>query len=181
MKKFLSLIVFTCFISQVNAETELVEKAKVLSVLKKYSETVTCDTNFEGQDSLEPFLKDVYTIERDTEIGTAVYYVMWYGDMGCPGGSGTPSFFISEISRYRDSNPFLVQNNEAFGDDFSKKVNSRFIESVKKTNPNYFIVVSSEFAEGDGNSFPSMKYEYTVQRQGQWSPWKVTGRKLLKQ
>jgi hypothetical protein len=166
------------FISHANAETELEEKAKVLSVLKKYSETVACSTSFEEQGSLEPFLKDVYSIERDPEFGQATYYVLWSGDMGCAGGSGTSSFFISEITRDTSSRPFLVKNNEAFGDDFSKKVNPRFIESVKKINPDHFIVTSSEHAKDDANNFPSMKYQYVLQRQN-WL-WKVTSRNLLK-
>jgi hypothetical protein len=178
MKKALLLTMLISFIGQAIAETELEEKVKVLNVLKKYSETVACGTSFEEQDSLESFLKDVHTIERNTENeGASIYYALWQGDKGCRGGSGTTFFYISEVSRDLSHRPFLVVSDEAFGDEFEKKVNPRFIESVKKINPDHFIVISSEFAENDANNFPSKKYQYILQRQN-WV-WKITSRKLL--
>jgi len=161
-----------------NAETELEEKYKILSIVKKYSETVACSTSFEGQDSLETFLKDVYAIEPDLEFGQATYYVLWHGDMGCYGGSGTDSFFVSEISRYTSNRPFLVQNNKAFGKSFNEQINPRFIESVRQVNPNHFVIVSSKHAKNDANNFPSLKYQYVLQRQDLF--WQITSKKLLK-
>lgn len=178
MKKLL-LTIGISSISYAHADNELVEKATVLGVLKKYSETVACSTNFEEKESLELFLKNVYTMERDPDTGSATYYILWEGDMGCPGGSGTYSYYISEVSRQSDSRPFLVQNDDAFGDDVAKTVNSRFIENLKRIDSNKFTIVSSEFAENDSNNFPSIKYEYTIQRKGQWSPWMVTTKKLI--
>lgn len=179
MKKLLLTIAISS-ISYAHADNELVEKATVLGVLKKYSETVACSTNFEEDESLESFLKNVYTIERDPDTGAATYYILWEGDMGCPGGSGTYSYFISEVSRHSQNRPFLVQNNEAFGEGVAKEVNPRFIENLKRIDSNEFRVVSSEFAENDSNNFPSIKYEYTIQRKGQWIPWMVTKKQLIK-
>lgn len=175
----LILTIAISFISYAHADNELVEKATVLDVIKKYSETVACSTNFEENESLESFLKNVYTIDRDPDTGASTYYILWEGDMGCPGGSGTYSYYISEVSRHSDTRPFLVQNDDAFGNDVAKKVNPRFIENLKKIDSNKFTIVSSEFAENDSNNFPSIKYEYTIQRKEQWSPWLVTTKKLI--
>ena len=82
--------------------------------------------------SVRKFLKNVYTIEPDEEMGSATYFILWDGDIGCNGGSATPSFMISEVGRFTESRPFLVLNNDAFGEDFSKNINSRFIEKLQK-------------------------------------------------
>ncbi len=63
------------------------EKLQALKTLKKYSETVACSTNFEdGKRPLRAFLGNVFNVERDTVLGGATYYVLWYGDLGCSGG-----------------------------------------------------------------------------------------------
>lgn len=170
-------MVFAAIAGQAYAESELEEKVKVLSVMKKYSEAVACGTTFEVEESLEPFLKDTYTVSYDPDYGST-YYVLWGGDVGCNGGSGTHSYYISEVGRYSDSRPFLVLNDNAFGELFSLGINSRFIESVKMVGSRHFVVVSSEFSEGDANNFPSLKYQYALKYQG--AEWKVTDKKLLK-
>lgn len=175
MKGFLLLITLL-FAIQVHAGNESQEKIAVLNVIKNYSGAVACSTNFEDGDSLDSYLKNVYTIDRDDESGFATYYVLWSGDMGCMGGSGTYRYFISELSRHTNTRPFLVQNNEAFGLDIENKINFRFIESVTKINSNHFSIVSSEFADGDSNNFPSLKYKYTIKS----GPWRVTNKTLIK-
>ena len=159
------------------SKTESEEKIIALTVLKKYSETVSCGSSFEEEKSVRKFLKNVYTIERDEEMGSATYFILWDGDMGCNGGSGTHSFIISEVGRFTESRPFLVLNNDAFGEDFSKNINSRFIEKLQKINNDKFLVVSSEHGENDANNFPSRKYQYTVDRIK--FQWKVTSKKYL--
>lgn len=178
--RFFLLVMTLFFAGQVSATNELQEKIAVLNVIKKYSGAVACATNFEDGNSLDSYLKNVYTIDRDEESGFATYYVLWSGDMGCPGGSGTYSYFISEVSRYTNTRPFLVQNNEAFGLDVANKVNSRFIEDVTKISSNHFTIISSEFADGDSNNFPSFKYKYTIKTKGLRDPWLVTNKTLMK-
>lgn len=123
-------------------------------------------------------MKDVYTIERKPKFGQATYYVLWSGDIGCYGGSGTHSYFISEVSRYASDRPFLVKNNKAFGKSFYEQINPRFIESVRQVNPKHFVIVSSKHAKDDANNFPSLKYQYALQRQDLF--WKITSKKLLR-
>ena len=58
------------------------------------------------------------------------------------------------------------------------KLNHRFIESVKVVNPDEFLIVSSEFAKGDANNFPSLKYCYRIIWQKD-KRWKITGRERV--
>ncbi len=153
------------------------EKIAALTVLKKYSETVSCGSSFEEEKSVRKFLKNVYTIERDVEMGSATYFILWDGDIGCNGGSATHSFIITEVSRFTESRPLLVQNNDAFGEEFSKSVNLRFIEKIQQINSNKFVVISSEHVNDDANNFPSKKYQYTVEKIKH--QWKITDKKYL--
>ncbi len=156
------------------AESELEQKAKVISTLKKYTETVACGTNFE-ESPLEDFLKYTFTATEGHS-----YYVLWFGDIGCAGGSGTSSFYISEVGRDTETRPFLVKELNAFGSEFAKEVNSRFIEDVIKISSNHFSVISSEFSENDSNNFPSQKFRYELKRTDEWgSDWKVTSKEKI--
>ena len=179
-KKFLLPLSFLLAIASPSfsqSKNEMDDKISALTVLKKYSETVSCGSSFEGGKSVRKFLKNVYTVERDQEIGSATYFVLLDGDVGCAGGSGTHSFIISEVSRDTESRPLLVKNNDAFGEEFSKTINTRFIEKIQQINNDKFLITSSEHGEKDANNFPSKKYQYTVDKIKY--QWKVTGKKYL--
>lgn len=74
------------------------EKTEALQLVKKYSETVACETTFEREKNLEALSKDVYPMERDDEYGSATHYVLWGGDLGCAGGSGTWFYTMTQVS-----------------------------------------------------------------------------------
>lgn len=79
MKKLIILLLALCsFTYAGNTTIESEEKIMAIEVLKKYSQTVACSTNFdmEKKKSLSYFLKNVFTIERDAEYGTATYFVL---------------------------------------------------------------------------------------------------------
>lgn len=160
----------------VHAGSELEEKIQVLKVLKKNTETVACNTNFEESQSLEPFLKNTYAIQRDDYEAT--YYVLWVGDIGCAGGSGTTSWHISQVSRSNYAG-FLVQNHTALGSDPSLKFNFRLISDLQKINANKLVLTSADYDEKDANCCPSLNYEYTLEREDDYADWKQTGQKFL--
>lgn len=167
------------------AATESSEKVQVLNVMKKYVEATSCWHSFEkDSDFKKTTIADVYPIYSDKEIGLSEYYVFWGGDKGCNGGSGTMSFFMSEVAKYSDSRPFVVMNDDAFGDDID--INFRFIESVKQIKNDQFEIVSWNYADDKyggkdgGNNFPANKFKYilaNVKGEG----WKITKQVLLKQ
>ncbi|MCV2218176.1 hypothetical protein [Thauera sp. Sel9] len=160
-----------------HAGTEAEERLEALGVLIEHSETVACDTTFIGHKSARELLRNVHAMERDEEIGSATYYILWGGDMGCNRGAGTSSWFVSEVGRHSDSRPFMVRTNHVFGEQFASEVNPRFIRELKKTGDRQFVVISSEHAESDANNFPSKRYRYTLEmRQG---VWQVVDRKFL--
>ena len=150
------------------AASERDDKLQVLQLVKTYSETMACDTTFEGGKPLSAQLGKVFTIERDPDSGMASYYVLWGGDKGCAGGSGTSSYFVSEVGRFSSARPLLVLSDDAFGKGF-EAINPRFIRSIQQHSPGSFTVVSLEHADQDGNNFPSKKYQYELRQQkGKW-------------
>lgn len=169
MKKQIILLLLLCTFIYAKIITEAEEKMIVLQLLKTYSKTVACNLLIDE--------KNIFTIERDTEYGLATYYAVWSGDKGCRGGSSTTSFYISEIHRDNSNRPFLVINDNAFGKHFSE-INTRFIESVKQLNSNNFRIIVLQYAKGDANCCPSLKYQYTVSKK--YGEWIVSEGKLLK-
>lgn len=65
-KKFLLPLSFLLAIASPSfsqSKNEMDDKISALTVLKKYSETVSCGSSFEGGKSVRKFLKNVYTVE----------------------------------------------------------------------------------------------------------------------
>ncbi len=60
-------------------------------------------------------LKDIFTIDKPSENGST-YYVLWNGRYRMQWGTGTHSYYVSEVSRFPANRPLLVKTNDAFGD-----------------------------------------------------------------
>lgn len=169
--------------------SEQTERTQVLKTINNYMGSVACATS-------KIKSKDIFKIDSDEESGIATYYVFWVGDKGCQGGSGTMSFFVSEVARYSNSRPFLVISDDAFGDNNEKvwsgadtskaTINYRFIDSVKQITPNKFEIVAGAYADetyggkDGGNNFPANTIKYTLQNV-QSEGWQITNQTLLKQ
>lgn len=183
-KLFFSAAIFFSVSFTTQASTEMQDKQQVLKMMKQYAPLVSCEGPFavgsKQQDS--ELLKEIHTVEKDED--TAVYYVLWGADMGCSGGSGSMSGFVTEVSKYGDWKPLVIQDNYAFGKDVG--INYVFIESIKKITPLKFEVIAWDYADekyggkDGGMNFPANKFRYTLERE-QFEPWKITNQALLEQ
>lgn len=169
--------------------SEQTERTQVLKTINNYIGSVSCANS-------KIKSKDIFKIDSDLETGITTYYVLWVGDKGCQGGSGTMSFYVSEVSRYSSNRPFLVISDDAFGDNNEKAwsgedttkttINYRFIDSIKQISPEKFEIVAGAYADekfggkDGGNNFPANTIKYTVQN-GQDNGWKITNQVLLNQ
>lgn len=190
IKKTLGLTLLVSSICSTAFASEMQEKAQVLKVIKNYTTSVAC-----GLDEIT--LKDIFTIDRDAELGSSTYYVLWSGDMGCNLGSGTHSSYVSEVTRYSNTRPFLIIGDDAFNNEkkwvidnehnvIKAGINFRFIQSVKQISPSEFHIISWGYADEQfggkdgGNNFPANKFKYTlnlVDGEG----WQITNQQLLEQ
>lgn len=130
-------------------------------------------------------LNDVHTVEYNKENNTYIFYILWGGDKGCAGGSGTMSSFVTEVAKYGgDWKPYTIQDDYAFGEKVG--INYGYIESIKKINKDLFEVISWDYADekyggvDGGSNFPANKFKYTLEREN-FEPWKITHQALLEQ
>nr|WP_227591460.1 hypothetical protein [Acinetobacter sp. Marseille-Q1620] len=170
-----------CNVSNANNSEE---KLQILNVIKKYAESVSCENTFEKNAEVKRTnIDDVYLISSDKDLGDTTYFVFWAGDIGCNLGTGTQSYYMSEVSRFSNNRPFLVKSDFAFGEDID--INFRFIESVKQTQKNQFEIISWNYADDKyggkdgGNSFPANKFKYVLKNAG--NGWKIINQSLIKQ
>ncbi|MCU4499250.1 hypothetical protein KTI59_03810 [Acinetobacter radioresistens] len=158
--------------------------------MTNYISSVACEN-----EKLDP--KNIFTIDRDIDSGIGTYYVLWTGDKGCMGGSGTISSYVSEVSRYSNNRPFLVMNDDAFNNEknwkydsednvISAGINFRFIESIRKINSDSFSIIAWNYADDKfggkdgGNNFPANRFKYTLKKL-EGTGWVITNQVLLEQ
>ena len=123
------------------------EKIQALNTLKTYSKTTACGTNFDDPDyNTQDYLKNVFLIDRDPSVGSATYYILWQGDLGCMGGNGSTASIVSKVSRSDYDRLFLLQNNNAFGKVFYDHVVGT-IDSMQQINSRKFVVFSSKLGK----------------------------------
>lgn len=183
-KLIFSSLVFLYLPLTAQAATEIEEKRQVLKMMKQYAPLVSCEGSFavSSKQQDNELLKEIHTVEKDKNM--AVYYVLWRADMGCGGGSGSMSGFVTEVSKYGDWKPLVIQDNYAFGKDVG--INYVFMESIKKITPLKFEIIAWDYADekyggkDQGMNFPANKFRYTLERE-QFEPWKITNQALLEQ
>lgn len=182
-------VVFGLTLINPSFASEQTERAQVLKTISNYIGSVSC-ANSKIQS------KDIFKIDSDVDSGIATYYVLWDGDKGCQGGSGTMSAYVSEVTRYGSSRPFLVMSDDAFGDNNEKVwsgegitkpyINYRFVNSIKQISPEKFEIIAGAYADDKfggkdgGNNFPANTIKYTLQ-DVKGHGWKITNQTLLKQ
>ena len=184
-KKLIAGILISSFSLGSTYASELSEKTNIVRIMNNYITSISC-----MNDKVQ--LKDIFTIDKPSENGS-IYYVLWNGDIGCNGGTGTHSYYVSEVSRFSPNRPLLVTTNDAFGDNNEAfwntdkaSINYRFIQSMKQVSPSEFEIVSYDYADDkfggvdQGNMGPANKFSYTVslvENEG----WKITKQVLLEQ
>lgn len=182
------LLLFICLLFSVagHAKTETQEKVKVLNLMKKYTELISCSNTF-GENDLnrKTTIKDVFTIERDKETGSRTYFVWWGGAAPCSLANTGFSSYISSVYRESKELPFNVTSDFAFGEDLN--INSRFIESVTQLSTEKFKIISWDYADNKyggvdgGMHFPANKFEYIIEYDTNSFGWIITRQRLLEQ
>lgn len=157
------------------------EKKIVYNKVKSYADLVSCSNSFESDAENKTTLSDVILVEKNSH--STHYYVLWHGDWGCYGGSGSGGSYITHIYKRHYSEQFYITNDYAFGE---IGINYKFIESLKKISKDEFILVSWDFADekfggvDGGGNIPANKFEYTIELDGD-NGWQITNKKLLEQ
>ena len=144
-----------------NAKHEVLDKAK------QYAQSVACMTTFDEDSEGEmTTANNVYPLQyrkmySDSGVSGS-FLVLWGGDVGCMGGSGTYSYSLTEFQRISDTRPFTVLNTDLLEELYElSEINTRFIQDVSYNDRTKILeIVSYAFAPNDSNSSPSYKYRY---------------------
>lgn len=148
-----------------NAKNEVLDKAK------QYAQSVACMTTFDEDSEGEmTTVNNVYPLQyskmySDSGVSGS-FLVLWGGDVGCMGGSGTYGYSLTEFQRMSDTRPFTVLNTDLLEELYElSEINTRFIQDVSYNDrTNSLEIVSYAFAPNDSNSSPSYKYRYNFKK-----------------
>ncbi len=155
--------------AQDNAEQAAYRQAK------KYAEMVACGTNFSDDNNPVKFFP------IGTDKNELRYAVLWQGDVGCLGGTGT-SYYVLSVFKYASlAKTFLLAQDDVFGEinknDFT--INSRFIESIKQINATTLMVQSLDLTDDDLPNQPTLRYRYVITYNDISDRWQLESKKLL--
>lgn len=180
--KFKVILVGLLLSFQVQAASELVEKNQALAVVKNYANAIACGTSFQRDEDgkIQASTRDVFVIEKgEDDFSSSVMYVLWGGDQGCMGGSGTSYSVLTEVIKWTSSRPYIVNGDYPFGEAVDKHINYRFISEFKQLGANLFKITSGKFADDDSNAGPSLQDTILVENQ-EGVGWKVISSKVSK-
>ena len=188
--KVIGLFVLSTISYSAIAKPPIQEKYDVLKQASNYAQSIACITTFaEDTEEDKTTVKDIFLVEKamdfeeKNEIGTK-YIVSWGGDASCAGGSGTYSNYLTSFSRYTETRPFLVEQQDILEDINKDKyqINTRFIQDVEFYN-GVLLITSSDYSDDDsdgGNNFPRYQYRYTLVYDADDYKWKLANKELIK-
>lgn len=138
----------------------------VITVATKYADAVSCgntEINSNRIAALVPWTED--NMRED-----AIYAVLWSADIGCAGGSGSSSTYIS-IVKVGGGNSFYVVP-ELSSPVIEFKTGTRFVNGILGNTSDLIIVEGLFHDDDDSNSFPSIKRKIAIKldENGNWSP-----------
>lgn len=147
---------------------------EIIRVVNLYAEAIAClpDEELSGKDiaAMSP-LKDLDLREE------AKFAVLWRGDVGCAGGSGTMGFHLA-IVRVGAGDMFYVDAYES-----EPAVDAglpRSIEKIVGATNDTLILDVLDYGENDSNCCPSLRTRVTIKQlsNGKWQ--RVSTKKLGK-
>ena len=148
-----------------NAKYEVLDKAK------QYAQSVACSTTFDDDSEGEmTTVNNVYPLQYSKMFSdsgvSGSFLVLWGGDVGCMGGSGTYGYSLTEVQRVSDTRPFTVLNTDLLEELYElSEINTRFIQDVSYNDRTKSLeIISYAFAPNDSNNSPSFKYRYNFKK-----------------
>ena len=162
MKKIISLVCLL-YCVPIFAQSTTADKAQVLNVMEKYVQTIACQ--------LEK-IKSENIVNMTTSLDfTDVYYVLWWGDIGCAAGASTMTANITAVEKNKWMKfDYNVSVYPVLEDEVYYKLNPRFIENLQRISENKMEIISSEIDPSTFNH-PGRKYRYIFQRSERGAKW----------
>lgn len=141
-------------------------KAGISNAVERYANSISCK-------GIKVQPEDVLTLEsgNDKEI-LPKYAVLWSGDLGCFGGSGTEATRLAIATV--NTGQYVVQPG------FSSPVVAfespvRFVTRVVSNNADTLVLEGKEYAPTDPRSSPSIPVRFTL-RVSEKGDWRLVGK-----
>ena len=167
--KILAIIAFLHCIPAF-AQTNANDTVQVLNIMKKYVQTIACGSTVQAKNII-----DMTNSESDPPI----YYVLWIGDIGCSGGSGTTTANITAVEKNRMMDlGYAVSVYPILEDEVYYGLYPLYIESLKKISDHKIQIVSSE-PVNEYSNHPRKKYKFILQSSENNAKWRLVNKILV--
>ncbi len=136
----------------------------VLGAAQQYQNAIACANSDKAQQAVIALTPYTDSAHRDE----ARYAVLWSGDIGCAGGSGTSSANITVVGIGGGDGFFVDPAQSSPQINFDSPVN--FIREVVNTTQDTLTLKGKEYAESDPHCCPSIDVRFTLRAddKGNW-------------
>lgn len=145
----------------------------VMRAAQSYADSLGCAQNIEPTDiaALVPW-------KKGTEREEAEYAVIWYGDIGCLGGSGTTTANLA-IVKIGSGNTFYVDPGRSSPQINFETTGSRIgVSRILGNTKNTLTLEGFDYAENDAMCCPSIRKQFTVRSDSKGN-WRIIKEKNL--
>lgn len=158
-----SMLVSTAHAAQNELDPDTIP-AKILDVAQQYQNAIACANIDQAKQPVIALSPYTDSLHRDE----ARYAVLWSGDVGCAGGSGSSSANITIVGIGGGNGLFVDSAHSSPQITFDSPVN--FIREVVSYTQDTLTLRGKEYAEGDPHCCPSVDVRFTLRSddQGNW-------------
>lgn len=177
MQRIVTSVFILLFASQVFAVEKTVNTAKIapetlrhiVSVANKYQAAITCNSPNEpaSVNELDGGILDVIQVEPLNPNGSeGLFYVIWVGDIGCGGGSGSDDLYLTTVKNGRYPYVEVTESSPVITFDGSGAQQA----SVTLKSADVMEITGLEHQDGDASCCPTKKIKKTLKRdqKGNW-------------
>lgn len=106
----------------------------------------------------------------------ATYAVLWTGDIGCAGGSGTNGTNIAMVSIGSGDSFFVDPTRSSPAIDFDSP--TRYVDRLVGNTRDSLILEGHEYGANDSNCCPSINLRFTLRLDAKGN-WKLVEKKVI--
>lgn len=146
----------------------------VMQAAQSYANAISCDTpDIKPADiaALLPWKKGI--IREDAE-----YAVIWYGDIGCNGGSGTTTANIAIVKIGAGNTFYVVPGRSSPQIDFETAASRIGVSRILGNTENTLTLEGYDYAQNDAMCCPSIRKQFSV-RSDEKGNWRIIKEKIL--
>jgi len=175
MKKNVFFVAAFCFatgaLAQDAPSVQDISKA-VVRASSQYANAVSCETEKIGPKQIAG-LRPYKSFDDRMD---AVYAVLWSGDIGCAGGSGTSGTNISIVTIGAGDSYVVDPTRSSPVVQFESPV--RYVERIVGNTPDTLILEGKDYGPKDPNCCPSVPVRFTLKVDGKGN-WKLVEKKVM--